>query len=346
MGLFWAQRPAGVPDGEPLPPRTLFVPDETAYDVTVTTEVGGEPVAESTTTRRLFDPRIERRTVDHEALVGSFFAPPGDDPAPGVLHLHGAGGIPHRATARLLASRGFATLALQYFGEPDPLPDTLVEVPLEYVRTAVEWLGGRESVAGPEVGLLGFSRGGELALLAGSRCDDVGAVVGWVPSGIVWEGLDRGRTPAGTSAWSVDGEPVPFLELADADPGPPPAPGLPYFEPALAAASTDELAAATVPVEETGAPILLESVTDDRRWPSTTLSRRVVDRLDAADYPYEYVHEGHAGAGHYVRIPYLPTAGTTEDARHVYGGSREANARASAEAWTRTRSFLASALDR
>jgi nucleolar protein 56 len=343
-GLFWSKRPAGVPEGRRLPPRALFVPDETAYDVALTVEADGEAVAESTTTRRLFDPDVEACPVGRDGLVGTLFAPPGDDPAPAVLHLHGAGGAPHRATGRLLASHGFATLTLQYFGDPEPVPDTLVEVPVEYVETAVEWLRGRERVAGPGVGLLGFSRGAELALLVGSRSDVVGAVVGWVPSGVVWEGLGHGRTPAGTSAWSVGGEPVPYLELAEVDPGPPPTPGRPYFEPALAAATGDELAAATIPVEATGAPVLLVSVTDDRRWPSAALSERVVDRLDATDYPYRYAHDSHPGAGHFVRFPYLPTAGTARDARNVYGGSQEANARANAAAWARTLSFLGDAL--
>ncbi|WP_101297268.1 acyl-CoA thioesterase/bile acid-CoA:amino acid N-acyltransferase family protein [Halegenticoccus soli] len=344
MGLFWSMRPADADPDRPLPPEVRFVPDEAGYDVDLTAEVDGETVAESTTTRRLYDPAIERRTVDHDGIVGEFFAPPGDEPAPAVVHLHGAGGRPHVATGKLLASRGIATLTLQYFGDPEPIPDALVEVPVEYVETAMTWLRERSRVAGPDVGLFGFSRGGELALLLGSRSGDVGAIVGWVPSGIVWEGLGPGRTPAGTSAWSIDGNPVPFLELADADPGTPPTPGLPYFEPALSAAGDDELAAATIPVEEAEAPILLVSATDDRRWPSTALSDRVVDRLDARGYPHGYRHDSHDGAGHYVRFPYLPTAGTAKDAYNVYGGSREANARANADAWFETLSFLEGAL--
>ncbi|MFC6826672.1 acyl-CoA thioesterase/bile acid-CoA:amino acid N-acyltransferase family protein [Halopelagius fulvigenes] len=344
MGLFWSMRPADATPGNRLPPEVLFVPDETAYDVTLSAEANGRTVAESTTTRRLYDPRIEHRTVGHDAVVGEFFAPPGDAPAPAVVHLHGAGGRPHVPTGRLLASRGIATLTLRYFGDPEPIPDTLAEVPVEYVETAIEWLRGRERVRGPNVGLFGFSRGGALALLAATRSDAIGAVVGWVPSGVVWEGLGYGRVPAGTSAWSVDGEPVPFLELADADVGPPPTPSLPFFEPTLSAAGEDELAAATIPVEEAETPILLVSATDDRRWPSTALSERAIDRLEANEYRHEYRHESHAGAGHYLRFPYLPTAGTERDVRHVYGGGAEANARAAADAWAETVAFLADAL--
>jgi nucleolar protein 56 len=343
MGPFWSMRPLDAGSSGPLPPETLFAPEESGYDVDLAAEVGGETVAEATTTRRLFDPDIERRSVDHPDLVGRCFVPPGDGPAPGVIHLHGAGGRPHLATGRLLASRGYAALVLHYFGDPEPLPDGLAEVPVEYVETAVEWLRERDRVTG-RVGLVGFSRGGTLALLAGSRCADVGAVVGWVPSGVVWEGLTPGMRPAGTSAWSVDGDPVPYLGMAEHEPGPPPNPGLPYFEPALSAASEDELGAASVPVEGTDAPVQLVSATDDARWPSTRLSERVTERLDAREFPHEYRHDRYAGGGHYLRLPYLPTPGTVRDRYRVYGGAPAANARANAGAWAGTLSFLDAAL--
>jgi nucleolar protein 56 len=339
MGLFWSMRPTDAPVGQPLPPSAVFRPGE-AYDVALTAHVDGEPVAETTTTRRMFDPDIERRPVDADDLVGTVFLPPGDGPAPPVVHLHGAGGRPHTPTGRLLASRGFAALTLQYFGDPEPLPDTLAEVPVEYVHRAIAWLRAQPRVDGPDVGLFGFSRGGELALLAGSLTADAGAIVGWVPSGVVWEGLTYGRSPAGTSAWSVGGDPVPFLNMAQADLGPPPTPALPLFAPALAAASEAELASASIPVERATAPIYLVSATDDRRWPSTALAGHAVDRLAANAYAHRYRHDSHAGAGHYLTLPYLPTAGTTRDARNVYGGSQEANARASSRAWNESLSFL------
>ncbi|WP_225741359.1 acyl-CoA thioesterase/bile acid-CoA:amino acid N-acyltransferase family protein [Halorussus halophilus] len=344
MGLFWSKRPADAKSDQQLPPEAIFAPGEESYEVTLTAEVDGESVAEATTARRLFDPEIEERAIDHGDLVGKLFLPPGSEPAPAILHLHGAGGKPHLATARLLASRGFATLALQYFGDPDPIPDTLSEVPVEYAETAVEWLQEQNRVAGQKLGVFGFSRGGALALLLASRNENLGAVVGWVPSGVVWEGLSYGRAPADTSAWSVGGEPVPFLELADADPGPPPAPSLPYYEPALSKASDDEIATAAIPVEDADASMYLVSVTDDQRWPSARLSERVVERLDANSYSHKYRHDSHEGAGHYMRYPYLPTAGTSRNQYNVYGGSQEANARANADAWHETLAFFDDAL--
>lgn len=344
MGLFWSKRPAGAKPDRPLPPSALFLPEDEGYEVTLLAEVDNRTVAETTTTRRLFDPAVERRAVPDSEIVGDFFAPPGNEPAPTVLVLHGSGGEPFRGTAGLLASHGIAALALQYFGDPEPIPDALLEVPVEYAERALTWLRDQDEVAGPEIGLFGFSRGGSLALLLGSRSDEIGAIVGWVSSGVVWEGLYADRTPAGTSAWSIAGEPIPFLETANADTDSLPAPPLPYYEPALRSAGDDALAAATIPVEEADAPIFLASATDDMVWPSTMLSERIVARLDANDYPYEYGHDAHTGGGHYIRLPYLPTAGTTKDEYVVYGGSQEANARASSGAWFETLSFFENTL--
>jgi nucleolar protein 56 len=344
MGLFWSMRPTGVDPTETLPPDVRFVPPEPTFDVTLAVEMDGRTLAETTTTRVLYDPGVERVATGPADLVGAAFLPPGEGPAPGVIHLHGAGGTPFYGLARQLASRGFATLALQYFGEPEPLPDSLVEVPVEYVERAISWFRGRERVADGGIGLFGFSRGGPLALLAAALSDAIGAVVGWVPSGVVYEGLGPGRSPAGASAWTIDGEPVPYLELAAADLGPPPTPGLPLFEPPLENASRGRLEAVTIPVEAVDAPIYLASATDDRRWPSPELCRRAIDRLDGADFRHAYRHDAFGGAGHFLFPPFLPTAGTTRNSTHRFGGNPAANARANAAAWARTRSFLARSL--
>jgi nucleolar protein 56 len=108
-----------------------------------------------------------------------------------------------------VASRGFAALTLRYFGPPDPLPESLRELPVGYVERAVARFRSLGRVEGRSIGLFGFSGVGPLALLTAARTDDVGVVVGRAPSGVVYEGLDASGTPAGTSAWSIDGEPVP-----------------------------------------------------------------------------------------------------------------------------------------
>lgn len=69
------------------------------------------------------------------------------------------------------------------------------------------WLGEQEGVAGDRTGIVGASRGGELALLAASLFPEVKAVVGYTPSGIIWEGIGDDGAPA----WTYRGEAFPYL---------------------------------------------------------------------------------------------------------------------------------------
>lgn len=108
------------------------------------------------------------RPIREDGLAGLLHTPAGPGPHPGVLLLGGSeGGVPDNGVAGLLASRGFAKLALAYFGA-DGLPGELVRIPLEYFGHAITWLSARPDVADGRVGVIGASRGGELALWLGA----------------------------------------------------------------------------------------------------------------------------------------------------------------------------------
>ena len=80
-----------------------------------------------------------------------------------------------------LAARGYAALALAYFGT-EHLPPTLAEIPLEYFETALAWLARQPEVDPDRLGVAGVLRGGELALLLGATFPALRAVVADVPS--------------------------------------------------------------------------------------------------------------------------------------------------------------------
>jgi dienelactone hydrolase len=100
-------------------------------------------------------------------VVGSFTAPEGPGPFPGVVALSGSGGGVPGWWGDLLAPHGTAVLAAAYFGV-EPLPSTLCEIPVETVASAGEWLRGRPEIREGPVGLVGGSKGAELALLSAS----------------------------------------------------------------------------------------------------------------------------------------------------------------------------------
>jgi pimeloyl-ACP methyl ester carboxylesterase len=86
------------------------------------------------------------------------------------------------------------------------LPDRLAGIPLEYFGDAIRWLQDRPSVRGDRLGVIGTSRGGELALLLGAHYPDLAAVVSYVGSILVFSSL-AGHEPA----WTFRGKPLPWI---------------------------------------------------------------------------------------------------------------------------------------
>ena len=113
------------------------------------------------------------------------------------------------AMAPSFAQRGFAALTLAYWGEKG-LPQTLENIPLEYFDTAIAWLQARPGIDPGSIGVLGWSRGAEAALLIGARNHAIHAVAAVAPSGIVWRGINYARGLP-DPAWTVDGKPLPFM---------------------------------------------------------------------------------------------------------------------------------------
>ena len=287
----------------------------------------GDRAAATTVTLRTRSPGTTRERVeggDSAGVVGTLYEPVGEGPHPGVLVLHGSGGRPLAGMAALLAGHGYAAFAVEYFGDAPGIPDTLARVPLSTVRRAADWLRDRPGVRDGRVGVVGRSRGGELALLAASRYDGLAPVVSYVGSGVVWD------TPDGTPAWVADGDPVSHVSGPDA-----PAIDAAYFE----SLPDDAVAEATIPVERIDGRVLLVSAGADGVWPSRRLSEIAADRLADAGFAHEYDHLTYDDAGHYVTAPYLPK---TDD---VFGGTPAGTARADADAWSHALDTLARGLD-
>ncbi len=292
-----------------------------------------------------------RQPVRGGGLVGTLFLPFNSAPRAAVLALGGAGGGLSEGAAETFASEGFAALALAYFGL-DGLPRELVEIPLEYFEGAIAWLRRHPMVGPGRVAVVGNSKGGELALLLGATYPrDVGAVVGYAPSAVVWQGIpyDREVYYGGPrSPWSLRRRAVPFVAWAR--------PGVAemvritsslledrpigtraFYERAL----RDEtaVAAARIPVERIEGPVMLVSGTDDRLWPSTRLSEMAIERLEANGHPFPREHLRYEGAGHMIAPPgYEPAVSWTN--RFELGGSREADGFANAYSWPKVVGFL------
>jgi dienelactone hydrolase len=310
-------------------------------------EISGRRVARAAS-RRLYVAEDVRTTLVRERdLSGLFFQPHADDERPGIVVLGGSSGglLFASQVAALLAGHGYPSLALGYFGL-EGRPRHLIDVPIEYFAGAIAWLSSRPGVRRDGIGVVGRSRGAELALLLGVRFPSIRSVVAYCPSSIVWNGL-RGDAPVDASAWSEAGRPVPFCSLMTPDLSAirsrvrlgSPVALTPLFDAALARPVPAD---AIVPVERTAGPILLVSGDDDQMWPSARMGDQIMERLAAHAHPFRSRHCRYPGAGHLMRPP-----GVSTHALHnafSFGGERRAQAIANRAAWSETLAFLANSL--
>ena len=215
-------------------------------------------------------------------------------------------------------------------------------IPLEYFATAVEWLKSQPGVDPARIGVLGTSRGGELALVLGSTYPaSFRVVVANVPSSVVWPGLsDDAETPA----WTLAGKPLAGMAGR--------------FGPADLALSGRErflkrmrdagaVRRAEIPVERIGGPLLMFSGKDDQLWPSDVFAERVVARLEEHGFKHPVEHYSYEHAGHQITRPFVPTSDVREVRLHpvtkrpnMMGGTPEGQARANEDSWEKLLSFL------
>lgn len=285
------------------------------------------------------EPAPSGEWVREDGLLGQWYPAAGTQSGPAVLVVGGSeGGLDPGlvAQATALQKQGFSVLVLAYFGG-EGQSDALVDIPLETFDTGLDWLAAQPEVDAKRIGMLASSKGAEAALLMASRRDRLAAVVANVPSHVVWQGLDLVRPwRMGTdpqSSWTDAGQPLPYATT-------PFGPGRPDVLAEIYAGALD----AGVPpqsridIAAIEAPMLLTCGGQDSIWPSCRMASEIVAgasdsrRVTLLDYP---------DAGHFVQGP----PGSLDPALvESGGGTAEANAAASEDAWPKVVSFLRTTL--
>lgn len=335
MGLFWSMIPKV--DNE-LKRRTPLKPLETK----LTLLIDGEVLAVTSVIRHVISSDIDRVSIREGGLVGTFFCNSSTGPLPTIIVLGGSEGGLREGNAALLASYGFNTLALAYFGIED-LPKELVEIPLDYIEKAIDWLKDNTKVDFTRLGILGTSKGGELALLSASMFSSIKAVVGYVPSGVIFPGISKSVVG---SSWKYKDEILPFaygevpseveLELDHArEQGKP----ISWRKVYQSWAEFEE--AAEIPVENIQGSVLLISGGDDQLWPADLLCEKVINRLKEHKHSYTYEHINFPRAGHSIAIPGFPTSQSmVSSGKLLLGGTPKDNSQAQFEAWENVKAFF------
>ncbi len=241
---------------------------------------------------------MKKVAVDSAILDASFFR---DDQAQlrkVIILLGGSeGGMPvdtyTEGRIRGLIQQGYGVLCLAYFGTAHLTP-ALRSIPLEYFERAFAWLASQPDIIADHYALVGISKGGELALLLGSRYPQVKAVVALVPSHVVFQSIPR-DVPRDLifprSSWAHQGQDLPYIPFA-----------LSLFEMRemmarkylkmyeRSLANSSRIAEAAIPVEQIQGPILLISGSSDEMWPSTYMSEQVRRRLVEKMFKFHCEH--------------------------------------------------------
>ena len=332
MGLVWSMRPNGD--------ARIYQPPHDLGPQTIRFTLHSKTGSANAQLQQIVLPENVHLVQLKGALHGVLFVPPDTAPIPGeaattqnpplkrpaLLVVGGSeGGTPMRRAA-WFASHGYVTLALAYFNVPG-LPQQLRDIPLEYFGEGISWLSQRPEVDPQRIGVVGTSRGGELALQLGSMYQQLHAVVAFVPANVRVQACCDGGLGG---AWTWHNQ-----ELA-------------YARGSMNGMTSNMQA--QIHVEDSHGPIMLISGQSDGVWPSSDMTHAVQSRLKSAHFKYDVERLDYPKAGHRAGAPEIdpswmgelrhPVSGRPED----LGGSPEGNAASGLDAGPRVLAFLAHAL--
>ncbi len=338
MGLFWSMKATdkhyeSFYDSDPKTIELELLQNQNLLD-------------QVTITRYETSKDIVRIPIAEEGMIGTFFYQKGKTSAPGIIVVGSSHGGLNETKARILASEGYTTLALAYFGV-EGLPRNLENIPLEYFKTAIDWFKAKPQVDANRVGITGNSRGGELVLILASLFpQEIHAAIAFVPSHMIFAGMPNQDVPA----WTWQGQSLAPLVRLDApkylgvfNSASYPIATTPVFLELFKQKSLCEKS--EIPVEKIQCPLLLVSSEDDQIWPSYHSSLRIVEKLQESRSSIIYEHVHYPFSGHFLSVPYLPACSTSYfhpviNAWFTGGGSPKDDAIASKQAWEKSLSFF------
>ncbi|OWF36221.1 acyl-coenzyme A amino acid N-acyltransferase 1-like isoform X2 [Mizuhopecten yessoensis] len=334
MGLIWSmERAPGQSPG--LRPGTKDVSTPELVSLAVfkghhtmeeISEKSPQPLSITDVQRWYKAREVEVIEVKQGSVRGRLFVPPGPGPFPGVIDMYGTAGGLVDSRAAMLASRGFVTLALAFFGYKD-LPKSFWDLDLGYFKEAVHLISSHPSVIPDGIGILGLSKGGELAQLIAIHCPQVRAVVsinGFPCLSIV---AIRNGDETLEPAAPMDTSKLEFTRE-----------NYVIFKNCVVPKEN----ASFFPLWERDLPFLSICGSDDQLT-DCRLQQRQYD-----DFPEEHKDKIelvlYKGAGHLIEPPFTPV---TQLAYHKFfrmtfliGGMREQHARAQEDAWNRIQTFF------
>ncbi|CAH3025453.1 unnamed protein product [Porites evermanni] len=300
-----------------------------------------KPLSSTTFQRWYMADGVKRIPVREGRIRGTLFLPPGEGPFPGVLDLLGAAGGLVEFKAALLASHGFAALALAYIGYDD-LPAFPPYHEMEYFEDGANWLSSHPKVLPHGIGIHAICYGAMIALMmANLQMKPVKAIaaisplIHVYPTAFKYKGSFISEVAHYDQSKKVlvkDGSICRNVFPTATNPNIPES-KYPYL----------------APVENLSCPLLLVYGTHDLNVDATFSVNLIRDRLRKQGKENLYSVLRYPGAGHLIEPPYTPhfyatyakRAGAVSGDHHmVWGGETKCHAKAQEDAWPEIIRFL------
>ncbi|MGP7818248.1 acyl-CoA thioester hydrolase/BAAT C-terminal domain-containing protein [Niallia sp. 01092] len=312
MGLFSSMSQYEVNKNLNIPTKLDSINVFESYSVTFTLTIDNEVVCQKPCLRLFKDSNVKVTTIDNENLTGRLFINTSlNEIKPCIIVLSGSDGRIEKAQmiASLLASHGFHTLALSYFGL-DGLSENLSEIPIEYIENAISFLQSHPKTQGNQIYLYGRSKGGEMALLAGTLFPQIKKIVANTPSCYVYEGISKNKKMSRHSSWTFKGSEIPYARISMKA-------LCSFLLKKLLSWKTVNLIdlydfvlkdkknlKASIPLEKINGDILFLSSVDDEIWPSFKHCNIAEKYLDKYNFIHRYEHFSYQDCGHFLTIPF------------------------------------------
>uniref|UniRef100_A0A3B4ZLK6 Acyl-coenzyme A thioesterase 4-like n=1 Tax=Stegastes partitus TaxID=144197 RepID=A0A3B4ZLK6_9TELE len=298
MGLLWSLRP--VPGSKPgLRMRKKNV--ETPMEVTISVYQGHQtdgfvnqvPLASVLIERWYMAPGVRRVPITDCGLTATLFLPTGPGPFPGLLDLWGGGGLLVEYRAALLASHGFASLALDYLTNKITM-ETGKVVDNRYFETAYRVLQQHPQVLGSRIAMLGLSFGSAFTLKMAVYSQVVKLRCAVCISGSHVQPID-GSVQEILQYFHKHGSKTRFSEKNEV-----------IWRELLLPIPTDP--SLKVDVGRLQCPLMLVVGEDDQNWPAYDSAVDIQEMMERAGNSHLLTVLSYPKAGHLIEPPYTPHA--------------------------------------
>ncbi|CAO2580757.1 Acyl-coenzyme A amino acid N-acyltransferase 2 [Lemmus lemmus] len=329
MGLFWSLKPEKFLSR--LAKKDVNIPYQVHIELSEPHfPVKGIVISPPIVQRWFVGPGVQRKPIREGRIRGVLFLPPGEGPFPGIIDLFGFIGGLIEFRASLLASHGFAVLALAYFAYED-LPDKLLETDLEYFEEAADFLLAHPKIQQPGIGVISLSKGAEIGLAMACYLKQVVATVCVSGPSAILDIPLRYRDLVVPPIQRV----LEHIQIH--------ASGAVQFRPFIGDPCNRLNPQSILPVEKARGCILFIVGENDECLDSKAYAQRAMDQLQSHGRRNGRML-AYPGAGHLIEPPYSPycfASWTSESANPVlWGGESIAHAAAQEHSWREIQKFF------